>query len=278
MKTIVTHTSPDLDAITSSWLIHRFLPGWKKAEFEFVSAGKTLNDQPPDSNSEILHVDTGYGKFDHHQTDKQTCASRLVFDYLLKNDHIRKNDAPALDRLVDVVNRYDHFLEVYLENSDDDINDFSLNILIDGLKIKKQNNLEVLLYVETALDALFVNFKNKVNAEMALESGFEFTSVWGKTLALESENDEVMKLGFKKGYDMIIRKSILQGSVRIKLNPKINHPLKPLEKPIKQADPKATWFYHVSGRMFLNGSSKTPSAVPSSLSLKRIIQIVKEIS
>ncbi|MDO8657462.1 MAG: hypothetical protein Q7K55_01880 [Candidatus Levybacteria bacterium] len=43
MKIIVTHNSPDLDAIASVWLIKRFLPGWNEAEVKFVSAGERLN-------------------------------------------------------------------------------------------------------------------------------------------------------------------------------------------------------------------------------------------
>jgi hypothetical protein len=58
------------------------MPGWKSAEFKFVQAGETLDNLPPDNNPEIIHVDTGFGKFDHHQTDKETCASKLVFEYL----------------------------------------------------------------------------------------------------------------------------------------------------------------------------------------------------
>jgi hypothetical protein len=252
------------------------MPGWKSAEFKFVQAGETLDNLPPDNNPEIIHVDTGFGKFDHHQTDKETCASKLVFEYLTEKEYIRSNDIAGLEKMIEVVTRYDHFKEVYLDNPDDDMFDFSLSNLIDGLKIKKQNDLEVLLYVEQALDGLLIILKNKVNAEKALQEGFEFTSMWGKTLVLESENDDVLKLGFKKGYDMIVRKSKLHGHVRIKLNPKVKNTLKELEKLIREADPEATWFYHASGKMFLNGSSKARNSVPSSLSVQKIINIIKK--
>ena len=42
MKIIVTHASPDWDAITSIWLLKRFLPGWNTAEIRFVPAGERL--------------------------------------------------------------------------------------------------------------------------------------------------------------------------------------------------------------------------------------------
>jgi len=91
MKLIVTHFSPDLDALTSCWLIKRFLPGWKKAEIKFVAAGSTFNNQPPDLDKNIIHVDTGMGKFDHHQTSNYTCAAKKVFLFLKNEGFIERN-------------------------------------------------------------------------------------------------------------------------------------------------------------------------------------------
>ena len=84
MKTIVTHIGPDLDAITSIWLAKTFLPAWEEASLAFVPAGSTLEGKPPDDNPEILHVDTGFGRFDHHQTNADTCASILVYEEIKK--------------------------------------------------------------------------------------------------------------------------------------------------------------------------------------------------
>ena len=44
MKVVVTHSSPDLDAITSVWLIKRFLPGWEDANIQFVPAGERIGN------------------------------------------------------------------------------------------------------------------------------------------------------------------------------------------------------------------------------------------
>ena len=46
MKYIVTHTSPDMDAIASVWLLKKFLGGWDKAEVKFVPAGDRLLPLP----------------------------------------------------------------------------------------------------------------------------------------------------------------------------------------------------------------------------------------
>ena len=85
MKKIVTHINPDLDAVTSVWLIKRFLPGWEDVEVEFVSATASTEKQTQaDQNPEVLWVDVGRGKLDHHQTGNYLSATELCFDFIQK--------------------------------------------------------------------------------------------------------------------------------------------------------------------------------------------------
>ena len=123
MKTIVTHFGPDCDAITSIWLAKTFLQGWEEAALAFVPAGTTLGGAPPDDNPEILHVDTGFGRFDHHQSDADTCAAMLVYGEIKKQ---RGPDA-ALERIVGVINDIDHFREVFFPNPTADFWNFGLD-------------------------------------------------------------------------------------------------------------------------------------------------------
>ncbi len=116
MRIIVTHDSPDMDAITSIWLIRRFLPGWEDATVKFVPAGErlgsirhlehaesdarqitsdvrrqTIRASSPSAvietinGDEVIHVDTGLGPLDHHQIEiDRVSAASLVFDYVRK--------------------------------------------------------------------------------------------------------------------------------------------------------------------------------------------------
>ena len=113
MKTIITHFSPDLDALTACWLITKYLPDWKTADIKFVPAGSTFANLPPDDNPELIHVDTGFGRFDHHQSDSYTSASQLVFDNLLKNKFVSGKDQEPLTRLVNLVTEFDNFQEYF---------------------------------------------------------------------------------------------------------------------------------------------------------------------
>src|SRR5579871_6826080 len=91
MKIIVTHASPDLDAITSVWLLKKFLLGWEHASVQFVPAGERIARSSPDSSTviekvntdEVIHVDTGLGALDHHQTsDESVCAASRTWDFV----------------------------------------------------------------------------------------------------------------------------------------------------------------------------------------------------
>lgn len=278
MKTLVTHLSPDVDAVTSIWLIKRFLPGWEKAGVQFVPAGGTLNNAPADSDLSIIHVDTGLGRFDHHQTREDTCAAQKTFEFLKSKGYLKQHYVEALERLVLAVNDTDHFREVFLPAADADIYNFLFDSLLDGMRIKLQNDHRLVEFGEVMLDGLFQSFLNKIKAEKEIERALVMETRWGKTIAFESENEETARLAHKKGFAMTIRKSPKKGHLRIKLSPRVEGKmdLSLLYQRIKEADSSATWFFHRSGNMLLNGSAKNPNVVPTKLTLADVVKIVVE--
>jgi hypothetical protein len=277
MKTIVTHISPDLDAVTSIWLIKKYLPGWHNAQVTFVPAGTTLNNQPPDKNQNIIHVDTGLGRFDHHQSNKNICATTLVFQFLKKEKLIKENEIEVLERMVDIVNQIDHFREVFFPDPDSDIYEFCLHQIVEGLKYLNITNEELIEISLINLDAIYKILKNKVMAENQIKNGYIFNSAFGKTLALLDANEEAVKLALKRDFRLVIRKDSKKGFVRIKSKPLKEIDLQPVYVKLKKIDPKASWYLHPSKNILLNGSAKNPSLKPSSLSLTQIIAIIKEI-
>lgn len=278
MKTIVTHMSPDLDAIASSWLIHKYFPDWEDANIAFVPAGTTLEKQHPDDDPDIIHTDTGLGQFDHHQfADKSLCATRRVFDFLIAKKYIPKYDIEPLARIVDFVTAIDHFQEVYYHEPTADVYDFSLNQLIEGLKGSGMNDTKTWERGCELLEAQLMVFKRKVNAEQEIKNGFNFQSKWGKSIAFETKNEEVMKYSLKLGYQLVVRRDPNGGYIRIKTQPIDSIDLTEVYEKIKPIDKKASWFLHISKHMLLNGSAKNPESVPSSLTLKKVIEIIKNI-
>lgn len=273
MKTIVTHIGPDLDAITSIWMVKTFFPGWQEAAIAFVPAGKTLMDVPPDDHPDVLHVDTGFGKFDHHQSDEDTCAALLVYEKIKRT----RRDDSALARLAAVVNDIDHFREVFYPNSTADYWDFGLIAQIDGWRlIHTDNPLRIVTLGMEALDGVYKTFQNKAWAEREIkDKGVEFDTTWGKGLGVETTNDEVVHLGQKMGYAVAVRKDPKKGYIRIKSLPKDDIDLTQVYNTLKTKDPTATWFLHASRHMILNGSAKNPEMKPTTLSLTEIISVIE---
>ena len=277
MKLIVTHFSPDLDAITSCWLLKKFLPGWQNALIKFVSAGSTLNNLPPDNNQEIIHVDTGLGKFDHHQSNEKTCSARKILDYLKKEQLIKPKLLKPLGILIDFVIEDDHFLEVYYPEPESNRYEFLLNNLVDGVKVVLAEDKKLVDFIFVILDGSIEKLKKKVAAEEEVKKGLIFHSYLGKSFAIESSNDEVLRLAQKIGYQLVIRKDLKLGNIRIKCPPDPKLDLTPIYTRILKADSVGSWFLHSSKHMLLNGSPKRPDQTPSPLSLLKLIEIIKGV-
>ena len=291
MKTIVTHLTPDVDAVSSVWLLKRFLPGWNEAEVAFVPAGKTLNNEPPDADSDILHVDTGMAILDHPQTDEDTCAARRTMEFIAKQNQksqrLRSERAKAknhkfpdeaLVRLIDVVNDIDHFREAYFPNPMADFYDFSLVSVMDGWKLIYPDEHQKLVNLGMiSLDGIYKTFQNKVWAENELtENGVDFTCPWGRAVGIETVNDEVIRIAQRQGYILAVRKDPHKDYVRIKGLPESTVDLTSCYNTLKKKDKEATWFLHASRKMLLNGSVKNPESKPTKLTLREIIEVLKK--
>lgn len=301
MKRIVTHTSPDMDAITSVWYIKRYLSGWEDAEIRFVPAGQRIGNLTEEkavqlkdpieiiSTHEVIHVDTGMGPLDHHQTkDTNTCAASLTFNYvkkhlLEKNKDMDPVKLEALERISDFVVEVDHFKESFRKDALENYNNFSITEVLDGLKFQHPNDDKYYVdFISICLDALLHDIENRIWAEKEIkEKGVEFETKWGRGLGIESINDSVVKLAQLMGYVIVIRKDPRKGYVRIKARPdeigKKGLNLTLISEKLKKMDPAATWFLHVSGKMLLNGTPKNPKMKPTKLSLQEIIDVLKGV-
>lgn len=277
MKTIVTHIFPDLDAITSTWLIRRYLPDWEEADMAFTPQQEDWNGIKPDSDPDVLYTDTGFGKFDHHHLPERTSATKRVFEYLITNNHIPPKIKSAVSRIVDQVNEIDHFAEVAYPEPAHDRYEFSLHQIISGLKKTGISDAKLLHYIYPLLDGILEIFIYKVKAEKEVEKGFVFQSSYGKCIAMNSTNDESMRLAQKMGYMLVVMKHPKLGFARIKTIPSRSLDLTPVYNEIKKRDAKGYWYLHVLKNMLLNGSTRKPDATPTPLSLQELIEIIQSV-
>jgi len=286
---LVTHSNPDLDAVSSIWLFKRFINGWEDCEHVFVPAGESYKNTGIHTN--VIHVDTGMGAFDHHQTDRDTCAAKLVYEYLVeyKDDanpphgQVKHFHEEALSRMVAFINDVDHFRQVHFPEANADRYQFLLVDILDGLNLTfsgtGSGDIELVHFGMTALDGIYRVFQNKVAAEREIEEGNkqEVVISYGKVVGFEVGNDAVLDISQKQGYVIAVRKDPRRGYVRIKALPGKNIDLTPVYEKLKVEDTTATWYLHASRAMALNGSTKNPKMRPSTLPLARVMEIIEEI-
>lgn len=275
-KTIVTHFNPDTDAIAAVWLVKRFLRGWKEATVKFTPPGKhTIDNKPVDSDADVLYLDTGLGKFDHHQSNKFTCSAILVWKHIKK---VAKRKDEAVERLIKIVNEIDHARDITWPEADNDRYEFSLHLISEGIKrISHQDpSEEVLDFGLRALDGVYKMFQEKIRAEEELEKGREFQTPWGKAMALETKVDSAIFLGEKKGYVLVAKLDSKLGRLMIFGHPDKKVDLTEAFREFKKRDPKPNWFLHSSKAVLMNGTLSQPEYKPTKLSLEEIIGILRK--
>lgn len=285
-KLIVTHRSPDLDAIASTWIFHHFLSAtYADAVFTFVSAGETLPAEQAAqlgfTEKDVVHLDTGWGPFDHHQPEraqKRVCATSLAYEHLCLIQKDKKEDK-ALIYLVEYITQIDLFEDSAWKDADDMRYELMLNGILNGAKASAQyDDAQLQQFGFSLLNAAYAQLRDEFKAlEIISLEGQSFKVGSVKAIALASSNGAVEKRAQKMGYDLMVRKNESKGDIRIKATPRVkNLDLTPVYERILKEDSVGTWFLHGSKRMLLNGSSKNPSQIPSPLSLIQVVKILKE--
>lgn len=277
-KTIVTHINPDQDALSSVWLIKKYHPEYYRddVEYTFVPAGKTLHGAPPDDRTDVIHVDTGLGMFDHHHIPEKISAFHQIYQYGLKHEWFPIYDIAALARMDAVITAYDNFQEVYYPHPTADYFDFTLDSALSGLVHTQMPDAKKVEITRPLFDAVLQVVKNKIKAEQNIKEGDIFeTKAFGRAIAMENSNNDSMKFAQKSGFRLVARKDPEKGNIRVVCVPDDTLDLTPVRDAITSEDQKGTWFLHQSKHMLLNGSLVNPTMVPSPMSFKRLVEILR---
>lgn len=279
-KMIVTHIHPDLDAIMSSWLLVRFNQSqFGDAKFEFVPAPHTYKDLPPDNDPNIVHVDVGAGKFDHHKPGGfTTCASLLVYEELIALKLVTEDDE-SLKIMVDIAMEVDTFKDCYWPGTDNARMALMLHEIIPALhRLQTHDNEAVLRLVFVYLDAVYQRLKDWQKGKEAVNEGTEFESAWGKGIVVTTAADDVSKTAQKMGYDIVVISDTKKGHLKIKTAPNVKLPLKAIYDKICLRENPERWVYHNSGHMLFSGSDKGEQKEPTTLQLNDLLEMIKGVS
>jgi hypothetical protein len=261
--TIVGHLAPDLDCLTAIWILVRF-GGAANAELVFVPSGETFEQRPVDTDPRIVHVDTGGGRYDHHQRKSQSlCAAELVRRAIAANDL-------ALERMVRQVCQLDNATATVGDNGF-----FNINALITGYNLlfptRPRHVADAML---PNLDAWHAHESRQLRLEQAFVRRLEFDTPWGLGIALESEDGGSSKLAYGHGAVLYAYRDG-NGWMGIAAQSRSNVDLAPIYQDLQTVDGEADWYLHPNHRLLLCGTAKAPPRVPSRLTLPELVRVIQ---
>jgi hypothetical protein len=261
--TIVGHLAPDLDCLTAIWIFIHF-DNAADAELEFVPAGTTWQQQPVDSNPRVIHVDTGGGRYDHHQRkSRNLCAAELVRRAIAPRD-------PALERMVRQVGQIDNATAPAGE-----LGFFNINALITGYNLLFPNRPRHVAYAMLPnLDAWYEHEARQIRLEQAFAHRLEFDTPWGLGIAMESEDGGSSKLAYRYGAVLYAYRDG-RGWMGVAAQARSNVDLAPIYLDLQSVDQEADWYLHPNHRLLLCGSATAPARVLSRLSLPELVRVIQ---
>ena len=261
--TIVGHLAPDLDCLTAIWILIRF-GGAADPDLQFVPAGATLHDQPADSDPRVIHVDTGGGRFDHHQRRaRHLCAAELVRRAVVPND-------PALERMVRQVCQIDNAVAPAGEQGF-----FNISSLIAGYNLLFPTRPHHVAFAMLPnLDAWHEHEARQLRLEAAFARRLEFDTPWGLGIAMESEDGGSSKLAYGRGAVLYAYRDG-HGWMGVAAQSRSDVDLLPVYQDLRQVDQGADWYLHPNHRLLLCGTAKAPPRTPSRLSLVELVLVIQ---
>ncbi|MCS7001883.1 MAG: hypothetical protein NZ518_03440, partial [Dehalococcoidia bacterium] len=240
--------------------------GLTGADLAFVGAGRTFQNAPVDSDPSVIHVDTGLGRFDHHQPEvagPDVCAAKLVWQAIAP-------DNPVLQRMVDYVTLVDNALVPPHETT----HPFGVLNLIQGLNKACPDAPEaVVRTMLPMLDAWYAALEEQLAAEADFANAEYFPTPWGLGAKLRATGPVNQCIAYQAGVVVFVYRTV-EGSLRVTAEARSSVDLTAVAAEVRSRDPEATWYLHPSKKLLLNGSRKATNVVPSRLSLDELVAIV----
>lgn len=256
-KTIITHKSPDLDSCSAIWILKRFVYPDHHFDYIFVDVGEKL-----ENIQNAIHVDTGGVDYDHHDSDEMISSTSLVYS-------MNNLEDKALCQIVDYVTKVDHG-----KTLNEKSHFMGAVNALNGLR--GYNSLDTLSAFLVYLDGTYNSIKLEMLAENEYKDGISFKSVFGSGIGFKSENPQLRKFAYQKGFDIFLFKDKNTGFAGFKADGYSEIDFTNLYFFIKNTEPSADWFLHSSKQLLLCGSSKAPQKKLTNYSLNQLINIIEK--
>ncbi len=215
-----------------------------------------------DRDPEIIHVDTGHGRFDHHAAaDHNLSATELVRRAIASEE-------PVLQRIARAVTLLDHALASGGTGPD-------ICALIEGYNALYPQSPEAVASAMFAnFDAWYAHEAKQARLEAAFAQRIEFETPWGLGIAMESDDGGSSRLAYGAGAVLYAYRDG-KGNMGIAAKSRSQVNLSQVLRELKRIDLDADWFLHPSKRLLLCGTPKSPPRVPSKLSLEELAGVLR---
>lgn len=277
-RIIVSHVSPDWDAICSLWLLQRF-GGFEDATIALVNTG---NPDPDVLASAAAVVDTGrkldplHNRFDHHQLlgaeANDCCAASLVFQWL------KPLDNPAhleyLAPLIDLIYAGDTG-----KPAANPSRQLGIHALLSAWKARKVADTALIAIGYDVLDDLAAHLKRASEAAPSLDQHTVYRSADGLLIALDGAAQGATFAAFEAGAQLVVWYSPQEGTIAVGIN---RAPESGIDcgglilgllndsecnvGPVEYGGPiyleLCTWYRHNSGFFAGRGTAKAPDTTP----------------
>ncbi len=283
IEKIILYSGADFDALFASWLFVRNVAFAKYAKFDFVKIGETWKNEPVDSDSAVVHIDTGGGRFDHHGGKNKSATRIMVAELGLEND-------PVLKKLLALIEAY--------ENADK-MEFYAPSQLITGWYYLYRTNPKLVLErAFEVFDILYGQEKQRIEIE-AKSDQVDWRDCNGKKVAVLDEIAQLRDWCFDNGADLVVWKNTNNAvpyyGIQVSRNQdlslsKVVAALRKAEaaarnvalegidlEVIEELESLPGWYLHHSGKLILCGSRKKPLK-KHEVSLLPFDEIVKTIS
>lgn len=290
---IITHTSPDWDAITSCWLLQRY-GGFSDAPVVFVNTG---NPDRALLDSAVAVVDTGRAydvtrwRFDHHHLPgteaNATCAAHLVWCWLEARAPIPSAEYDTLMAIEDLVR--------LVFNGDTGGNEWGaaysrtvgIHALLSAQKAKRLSDAELLAYGYQILDDLAAHLIARDEARRTLAQHTVYASEDGLVRGLSGAPQGATFAAFEAGARLVVFHSEAPGTVSVGVmrggegdEPHCGALVSLLIIEGGAGDLLSaeldTWFRHPAGFFAGRGTAKAPDPRPLAVSAAEIAAAIDE--
>ena len=289
---IITHTSPDWDAITSCWLLQRH-GGLEEHEVVFVNTG---NPDRALLDAAAAVVDTGREydvtrwRFDHHQLPgaeaNATCAAHLVWRWLESRASIPSAEYDALMGIEDLIRLIFSGDTGRREYGADWSRSVGIHALLSAQKAKRLSDADLLAYGYQILDDLAAHLLARRQARATLDAHTVYTSDDGMVRGLSGAPQGATFAAFEAGARLVVFHSEAPATVSAGVmrggegdEPHCGALVKELLQDYDCNIPSVTpdvydeltrWFRHPAGFFAGRGTAKAPDPRPLAVSVAEI--------